>query len=138
MRTQSLEAAFRATTYRVETSEGPFDLRIGLPNPDFDIFLCRQGGSCWGVVTACNPGGIQCAGQNSQYHDRLQECLKASGYLHFPAANLSDDETWPAEPGFLLLQTSEIELITLALEFSQLAVVSGVVGNAPRLVWVDY
>ena len=137
MRTKSLEAAFRATTYRVETTEGPFDLRVGVSNPAFDAVLRRQGVSCWGVVTACNPGGIQCDGQNPQSRDRLRERLKASGHLHFPAMNLADDETWPAEPGFMLLQASEIELITLASEFSQLAVVYGVVGSAPRLVWTD-
>ena len=59
MRTEALDIAFRETSYRVDTAEGVFDLRIGRPDPAFDDYLRRQGISCWSVLTACNPGGVR-------------------------------------------------------------------------------
>lgn len=131
----AFDTAFRATTYRVETSEGVFELRIGWQNSAFDDFLRSQGVSCWGIVTAHNPGGVRCDDENPLHQKRLQERLQEHGWAHWPACNLADDHEWPAEPGFLLLQVSETEVCNLASEFFQKACVFGVVGSAPRLVW---
>jgi hypothetical protein len=136
MRTEALDAAFRATCYRVDTTDGVFDLRIGRPEPAFDDFLRRQGVSCWAVLTACNPGGIRDDDGNRLRLMHLQERLQTLGWSFSFASNLADDKLWPAEPGFLLLQVSEQEVRSLASEFFQLAYVYGEVGGAPRLVWV--
>ena len=135
MRIAALEAAFRATTYRVETDEGVFDLRIGLSNKMFDVFLRRKDVSCWGIVTAFNPGGIRSDDANLRCHHQLLEKLQASSWIYLPACNLADDEAWPDEHGFLILQASEKEVCNLAAERCQLACVCGDVGTLPRLVW---
>ena len=137
MRTEALDIAFRATSYRVETAEGVFDLRIGRPDPAFDDFLRRKGVSCWAVLTACNPGGVRDDDGNRLRQMRLQQRLQTLRWSYSIACNLSDDSTWPEEPGFLLLQVSEQEVRSLASEFSQLACVCGDVGGIPRLVWVQ-
>ncbi|MBK7423862.1 MAG: DUF3293 domain-containing protein [Propionivibrio sp.] len=137
MRTEALDIAFRATIYRVDTAEGIFDLRIGRPDPAFDDFLRRQGVSCWAVLTACNPGGVRDDDGNRLRRMRLQQRLQTLGWSFCSACNLADDRMWPEEPGFLLLQVSEQEVRSLASEFCQLACVCGVVGGAPRLVWVQ-
>ena len=137
MMTEALDAAFRATSYRVDTAEGVFNLRIGRPDPAFDDYLRRLGVSCWAVLTACNPRGVRDDDGNRLRRMRLQERLQTLGWSFCFACNLADDMMWPAEPGFLLLQVSEQEACSLASEFFQLACVCGDVGDAPRLVWIQ-
>ena len=42
MNRAALDAAFRATSYRVVTPEGIFALRIGVADAAFDAFLYRE------------------------------------------------------------------------------------------------
>lgn len=137
MSIQVREAAFRATTYRVETPGRCFDLRIGQRDPAFDDFLRAQGVSFWGILTACNPGAEQLpAAENQHRQDGLRVRLASLDCRILDACNVADDEDWPAEPSYLILQADEEILRALAAEFSQLAVVCGDAGSAPRLLWV--
>ena len=139
MRTPQLEAAFLATTYRVEAPDAHFDLRIGWSDPEFDRFLMQQGASNWGIVTACNPGAILTPEQNVQRHAALQARVTALGWQHFPASNHADSGKWPVEPGFCVLDASEASLCRLATEFGQSAIVFGQAGQGGgRLVWLDW
>ena len=135
MRTPALEAAFRATTYRVEIPGRSFRLRISQLDPAFDAFLRGRGVSEWCVVTACNPGGLRRDNENPRRAARLAHRIAERGWLGFPACNVADDGDWPDEPGFLLLQVGEAEARRLAAEFRQSACVCGQTGSAPRLVW---
>jgi hypothetical protein len=132
---RALEAAFRATTYRIETQTGLFDLRIGENNPAFDAYLQATGSACWGVITASNPGGVRCDADNPRQAQRLRGCLQALGHVFLSASHIADDGGWPEEKGFLVLQASEAELRSLAADFSQLAFVTGTVGGKARLIW---
>ena len=136
MRDAALETAFRATTYRVETPDGSFDLRIGLGNPAFDDFLCRQGVSSWGIVTAYNPGIVLPEAKNRLHHEQLQARLQILNWRYLAASNIADSGIWPSEPGFCLLQVEEQSLRALAAEFAQLALVYGETGSVPRLIWI--
>ena len=138
MRTPQLEADFLATTYRVEAQGASFDLRIGLPDREFDRFLTRQGASNWGIVTAYNPGAILTLEQNAQRHAALQAKLKALGWQHFPASNHADSGKWPVESGFCVFDASAASLSRLATEFGQAAIVFGQAGQGGgRLVWLN-
>jgi hypothetical protein len=137
MKAQDLDSAFRATTYRVDTADGIFALRIGLANAAFDAYLRRRNVSCWSVLTACNPGAVRDDDDNARRQQRLQERLRELGWTTLPACNLADDGAWPDEPGFLLLQVGEGEVCRLAAEFSQSACVCGNIGGIPRLVYID-
>ncbi|WP_153109925.1 DUF3293 domain-containing protein [Propionivibrio limicola] len=132
---KTLEAAFRATTYRVSTSGGVFDLRIGRRNPAFDAFLRQQGAATWCIVTACNPGGKRSDNENPMRQERLDRYVAGHDWPTFAACNIADDSSWPDEPGYLLLQVSAEDAKKLLVEFSQAACVYGEVGSAPRLVW---
>ena len=136
MNSEALVAAFKATTYRIETDEGVFDLRIGVKNSAFDDFLCRRKVSCWGVVTAFNPGAVTCDADNQQRHIHLREKLQTLGGTFLSANNVADGGAWPDETSFLVMQASEAEMAKLASEFSQLAFVWGNTGAEPRLVWI--
>ena len=136
MKTPELDAAFRATCYRVDCAAGVFDLRIGVVNPCFDDLLRAQSAGCWGLITAHNPGGVRCDAQNAARQQALLSRIESSSWPWLPACHLADDGRWPAEPGVLILGIGEAALCALAAEFSQTAVVCGDVGCAPRLVWL--
>lgn len=137
MRTPELEAAFLATTYRIETPAGDFDLRIGERHPAFEVFLRQQGASNWGIVTACNPGGRLTLEMNAFFHETLQARILQQGWRSLPSRHLADSADWPVELGFCVLDVGEEKLRTLAAGFDQAAVVFGQAApSAGRLLWI--
>ncbi len=138
MATPRLDAAFRATCYRVDCAAGEFDLRIGVVNQRFDDFLRACGARRWGLVTAHNPGGtLVSEARNAALAQALLRRVERLGWRWLPACNLADGGGWPAEPSVLILGVGEVELCALAAEFAQAAIVCGKVGGAPRLVWLS-
>jgi len=151
-----MAAAFLATTYRVETPAGVFDLRIGLVSSEFDEFLRRQPVSRaplaapaafasqaigWGIVTAHNPGERLADHQNALRQRRLRERIAASACAFLAASNIADGDDdhpagWPVEASYLVFPVDEQQVAALGREFCQLAVVCGETGSAPRLLWL--
>lgn len=133
-----LEAAFRATAYRVETPAGRFDLRVAQTLPAaFASWLEAQNVSFWGVVTAYNPASRRLPDDvNRQASVALFKAASVAGWRAFPACNLADAGDWPPEPGWLLLGGDEAGLCALARGFSQTAVLCAAAGEAPRLHWL--
>ena len=131
-----LDAAFRATCYRVDSAAGVFDLRIGVVDPRFDDFLRAQGARCWGLITAHNPGGVRCDEQNAARQQALLSRIDSLSWPWLSARHLADGGHWPVEPGVLILGIAQAALVSLAAEFAQAAVVCGELGAAPRLVWL--
>ena len=151
MNTCGIDAAFRATTYRVATPEGGFCLRIGVVDAAFDAFLCRQSlagwplasvartpareAVGWGIVTAYNPGALLSNEQNEHRQRRLCARIAASEWRCFAGSNIADDGVWPAEPSYLVVPVAAQQVLALGREFGQLAVVFGRRGAAPELLW---
>lgn len=145
------EAAFRATTYRVTSTERVFDLRIGQSDPAFDAFVLEQAASakrppgadqpaddandCWAIVTAYNPGRLCSDQENCLAQARLLNRLIDSGRPFLAARNLADGGSWPVEPSYLVLRVDAEEALALASDFAQLAVVWGRTGSTPQLLW---
>lgn len=137
-RSEPLEAAFRATVYRIEAGSICFELRIGQVNPSYDEFLANQGVSQWAVITACNPGARKrSAKENAEAQKALVGKLDGLGWLHLPARNLADDALWPVEESVLVLGVSRHEARLMAIEFGQVACVTGVTGRVSELLWVS-
>ena len=136
MKSEALVAAFEATSYRVETDQGTFDLRIGIKHPAFDEYLRQRKVSRWGLITACNPKAVRCDADNQERQILLHERLKLLGRMVLDANNVADDGVWPDEKSVLVLQPREVEMRRLASEFSQLAYVWGRYGTEPQLVWI--
>ncbi len=140
---RKLAAAFRATTYRVETGELRFDLRIGARHPGFDDFLRTLGaaaGKGWAIVTAVNPGARRggdssAEGENVARQAALVRRVRDLALRVLPACNLADRGDWPAEPALLLVGIGERQARELAAEFAQSACVCGKIGSAARLIW---
>ena len=131
------DAAFRATTYRVDAGEALYELRVGIANAAFDTFLRRRDVSCWALITAYNPGAMVSDAANQLAHGRLGDRLRALEWTLLPACNVPDHDVPPAEPGFMLLQVGESEVRELAAEFFQQAVLCGTIGDTPRLVYIS-
>ncbi len=75
----------------------------------------------FGIVTACNPDGIDSPEADNQAATlRLQSILADEGLTHFPVTGGSPDFTH-AEPGFGILATRE-RCLALGREFRQEAV----------------
>ena len=138
MKDTRLEPAFLATTYRVVTPAGTFNLRIGKPDAAFESFLRRQRAVNWGIITACNPGGMRApdAKANDAATRKLAGQIRAHGWLGFPSINRADGGNWPDEPGYCVLDAGEGELRRLAKEFGQAAFVFGEAGgDGGQLIW---
>lgn len=137
MRTPTLEAAFHATTYCIDTGKEIFSLRIGQPYPAFASWLARRGSSTWGIVTACNPGGQLTPSLNEARNLLLREALLERGWCQMPTHHVADSGNWPDEAGFCVLDVESSALQTLAREYGQAAIVYGGVDGAGRLVWLE-
>ena len=137
-RRNPLEAAFRATTYRVDAGAARFDLRVGNADPAFVAWLAQCGYARWAIMTACNPGGILSAERNPQRSLALHERIKQSGWRHVPAVNCADAPDWPDEPGFCIFDADERVSCELATGFGQAAIVCGSSDDGQvRLVWLQ-
>lgn len=129
-----LEAAYRATDYRVD--EGPFIIRIGERSADADRVLARHGRTEWAFVTACNPRSERLPdNENARRMARLETELRVRGWSCYRGVSADRDGGWP-EASFLVIGVSEAEAVEMARQFGQNAIVAGRFGEPARLVWV--
>ena len=136
MHRDELAAHYRATTYRVDTPEGPVALRIGAPSPALDLLLARLGVSAWAFITACNPGSIpRSPEENLRSNADLLERLRRLGYDPLPGAGIGDDGGRPPEPSFFVPGIEADEALRLGRLHRQNAIVVGRAGEAPELLW---
>ena len=139
MKTDALDAAFRATTYRVETDQGAFYLRIDERNPEFAAYLGQHGVTSWCILTACNPRGrLADVRWNASRNEKLLERIGALGLGYFHARNHADSCDWPVETGYCILDVCRSDLFQMAEEFEQAAVVWGTVEEGKcHLGWTE-
>ena len=131
-----LEAAYRATTFGVETDSGAIYIRIGIANRLLDCLLAERKANTWVYVTAHNPGSRPLPAQeNEERHSRLIRYIAAHGYVSLPGRGVGDRGDWPAEESLLVLDVTEQQAVALGAEFGQNAVVFGRKGGASQLLW---
>jgi hypothetical protein len=133
----ALEAAYRATDYRIEHApNGPFVIRVGECSADLEALLFDEVVFEWAYLTACNPGSVQLPGQeNCTRTIELREVLVAAGWKTYYEISVGREGTW-REPSFLVLDIPESAAVELANRFGQNAIVAGRLGEPARLVWV--
>jgi hypothetical protein len=134
----ALDAAYRATDYRVEDGpNGPFVIRVGERSAAVDRLLGLHGQSEWAFVTACNPGSERStAEENARRMAELEAVCLYHGWPHYFGAGVGRDGAWPPEPSFLVIGVSEADVVAVTGHFGQNAVVMGRLGEPARLVWV--
>lgn len=137
-KTNELEAAYKATTYRVFLPGGLIDLRIGEASDDLRCWLETAGSDCFAIVTAFNPGSNPSDEHaNAERQSRLECELLEGNYEPYAAQNLPDADEAPVEESCFVPDLAEEDAIALAEEFGQNAIVCGGADAVPRLVWVE-
>jgi hypothetical protein len=137
MMTPELAEAYRQTSYLVET-DPPVCFRIGQYNPALDALLKKHGAQTkpWAFVTAHNPKSKKLSDEENKKRERdLRDRLTANGYRFLEGKGVGDDDLWPEERSVLIFNITREVAKQLGRELEQNAVVVGVLGGAPELVF---
>lgn len=138
MPTQSeLEAAYRATTYRVFLPGGVRELRIGTRDDRLVAWLAGEGAADWAVLTACNPASVRLGEEENRLRQAaLEVALLEMGLEPYTAENVADDAGWTVEESCFVTGLPADAALGLAARFGQNALVCGAAEGMPRLLWV--
>lgn len=138
VKTSELEAAYKATTYRVYLPGGTCQLRIGQPCETLRCWLEAAGCAEFALITAHNPGGEQAdAAINAERQSQLECELLEGNYEPYAAQHEADAEGWPSEESCFVPDISPEDACALAAEYGQNAVVCGGADAVPHLVWIE-
>jgi hypothetical protein len=134
-----LEAAYRATTYRVFLPGGAVDLRIDAAHSALAAWLAENGGEQWAILSAFNPRSEQRpAAENLERQAALEVALLEEGFEPFAGENVADGGAWPAEDTCFVPAIELAEAMALASRFGQNAIVFGEADGLPHLVWIEH
>jgi len=132
----ALDAAYRATDYRVDGPRGPFVIRVGECNVDLEELLKDEVEFHWAYLSACNPGSVRLTDdENARRTQELRDLLGRWWHYVYDGVSVGPDGGWP-EPSFLVLGMPEDEAVKIGRRFGQNAVVVGRIAEPARLVWV--
>ncbi|PKO48699.1 MAG: DUF3293 domain-containing protein [Betaproteobacteria bacterium HGW-Betaproteobacteria-4] len=137
-KTSELEAAYKATTYRVFLPGGVCDLRVGQPCETLRCWLETAGSSEFALITAHNPGGrLADEASNAERQSQLECELLEGNYEPYMAQHEADGEGWPSEESCFVPDISREDACALAADYGQNAVVCGGADAVPHLVWIE-
>lgn len=137
MKTETLEKAYRATTYRVYLPVGVIDLRLGQASAELAAWLADEEVDCWALLSAHNPGGRQVdSAQNAERQSQLECLLLEAEYEPFAGENIADAGDWPVEESCFVPLLENDEAMALASQFGQNAIITGGTDALPRLIWL--
>lgn len=137
-KTTELEAAYKATTYRVFLPGGMCDLRVGEASETLRCWLDTAGCRQFAVITAHNPGGERRDDSLNLEQQAQLECdLLEGNYEPYAAQNLPDAADWPAEESCFVPDLAPEDACALAEDFGQNAVICGGEDGVPHLVWIE-
>ena len=136
-RTTELEAAYRATTYRVFLPGGGCDLRLGVASETLRCWLETAGVARFAILTAHNPGSEDVDSEENVLRQAQLECaLLELGYEPYAGENVADDDIWPDEESCFVPGISVAEALALGERYGQNAIVCGGAEGKAELVWV--
>ena len=137
-KTPELEAAYRATTYRVFLPEGQFELRIDQPSPQLADWLAAARVPAFAVITAFNPGGRRLSDDDNLGRQSALECdLLEGNYEPYSAENRPDDPAAPVEESCFVPDITREDALALADDYEQNAILWGGADGIPRLAWTE-
>lgn len=137
-KTTELDAAYRATTYRVFLPGGFADLRIGQPNETLNCWLETAGCSNFAIISAYNPGSRRIdAAKNAERQSQLECDLLEGNYEPYAGENLPDDDSGLLEECCFVADIALEDACALAENFGQAAIVYGGADGIPGLIWIE-
>lgn len=132
--TDDLLNSYRNTTYWAITDTEYIPIRIDARGAQIDLLLRETGFNTWAFVTAANPySRQQSPALNAINNIALRQDLDARGMLYYRGLGVADDNLWPPEDSYLVLDISVEDAVDLGKKHTQNAVVVGRVGEAARL-----
>ena len=139
---QRLISAYLRTTYRCAppypagAAARVFDLRIGQPQPAFDLWLADRQIDQFTFLTAWNPASQPLpAAENERRNRMLEKELQGLATEVLPGLGIGDNREW-TEAGFFALALLPEQAVTLGRAFGQNALVFGRKGGLPELWWL--
>jgi len=137
-KTPELEAAYRATTYRVFLPGGVFELRVEQPSPALAEWLAAERVPGFAVITAFNPGGRRLSDDDNLGRQSALECdLLEGNYEPYSAENRPDDAAAPVEESCFVPDITREDALALADDYEQNAILWGGADGIPRLAWTE-
>jgi hypothetical protein len=129
---EKLHEAYLNTEYTC----GRFVLKIGRGHPDFSDFLAREGFSSYAFITSWNPRSKALSkADNLARGQKFQLSIKALALDFMAGAAHDSTGEWKMEEGIFLFNVDTEVVLELATTWEQNAVVVGVRGGAPKLLW---
>lgn len=135
---QLLEQHYARTHYVLRLGGQQVVFHIGRHDPAHDRILRERCGvqQRWCLITPFNPGSVETDEDvNLLALLRLRRELDAAGLRHFDTVNQSPEGEW-LELGFMIADADAATSRSLARRYRQNAFVEGMLGEAPRLVWM--
>lgn len=130
-----LVSAYLLTNYLVPALD--LHLRINQSDAALDAWLERGNYPHFAIITAWNPGSKWRPEPINRIQNRQMETkLRAGGQVVLPAFGQGDQGDWPAEESFFAAGIRQDEVLQLAADFGQNAIVFGTKGNVPELYWL--
>jgi len=127
--------AYRDTRYLFAADGAEHEVRIDRRNLAAEAWLAARGAAGAGFITADNPRSrLTPAAENDAARQRLAEAVHRVGADAVPHTGAGQDGAWPPEQGLLVLGQPVADLMALAEEFGQNAIVWFAPGHAARLV----
>lgn len=137
-KTNELEAAYLATTYRVFLPGGYADLRIGQANETLIDWMETAGCTSFAIVTAYNPGAqLATPAKNAERQAQLECDLLEGNYEPYAGENVPDAEDGPVEESCFVPDLEAEDACALGEDYGQNAVVCGAADGIPHLYWID-
>jgi hypothetical protein len=137
-KTTELEAAYRATAYRVFLPGGLCELRLDQASENLRHWLEMAGASEFAILTAHNPGAKQLDQESNMARQSQMEIeLLEAGYEPYAGENEADTGDWPAEETCFIADMELAEAKVIAANYAQNAIVHGLADGVPRLVWIE-
>lgn len=139
MKLAELEQAYRDTRYWANADGIWLGLAIGCVDPLLERLLEDRRQREWAFITAWNPGSTPRArAENLRAQEGLERRLRDAGHELWVGQGvgpkLAGGEQW-IEPSVLVLGLKREPAVALGREFEQVAIVTGLRGRAPELVW---
>ncbi|MGB3798793.1 MAG: DUF3293 domain-containing protein [Lewinella sp.] len=130
---ERLARAYRNATYRVND----LILKIDEPHPDFDAVLTHENADYYIILTAYNPFSTPLPRPvNEARHLTLLQLVERLGWSYLPASGADPANEWEEEIGICLLDPPSTQAYEVARLYEQHAIVEGVRGRQPALVWL--
>jgi len=127
--------AYVDALYRVE---GTSDFKVGEYSEELARLHAAHEARHSHFITAFNPASKRLsAEENAARHAELGQKLDAMKAVHLAAAGLDPEGQWPPEPGYLVFDMADDDVLALGREYEQNAVVAIGADAVPRLVVLE-